>query len=212
MIHRSVDPTADVSVFGDAADFEDDDEGGGEATEIAPPPPAVSTPAGTGNVEAERSVHVLKGVRKATPADGLLSVAELEALYRPGQSSPAVFSAYAAATASLLPLEVASNTFGARSPLPLEGALQPSDGKVITSSSLLDLYRDEIGAHEPMWTSFTPLWRLSLDYIFVLPPSEGAVTVTGLLKTFKAVDLEPGLPRIGKSASDHISLMAELQF
>ncbi|EGG05852.1 uncharacterized protein MELLADRAFT_107286 [Melampsora larici-populina 98AG31] len=73
-------------------------------------------------------------------------------------------------------------------------------------------------------TNFTPLWRCTLDYIFILddrsePESETNPSsptlnpkfqVISLLPTHRTQDLQPGLPRLRIEPSDHISLMAEL--
>lgn len=67
-----------------------------------------------------------------------------------------------------------------------------------------------IGANEPRWTSVTPLWRCTLDYIFILPgESEDALTLrtTGLLPMHTTLEMDPGLPRRDVEPSDHLSLM-----
>lgn len=46
-----------------------------------------------------------------------------------------------------------------------------------------------------------------------IPPStEGGGEVIALLTTHEASNLEPGLPRKGINASDHIALVAEIDF
>lgn len=86
------------------------------------------------------------------------------------------------------------------------------DRQLKAQSSLVE-DRLRSGQHEPMWTNFTPLWRCTLDYIWVLNhPSthQNHLQVLALLPTHRSEALEPGLPRIGVEPSDHISLMAEV--
>ncbi|KZO98379.1 Endonuclease/exonuclease/phosphatase [Calocera viscosa TUFC12733] len=75
---------------------------------------------------------------------------------------------------------------------------------------------DRRGSSEAMWTSFTPLWRLTLDYIFVWDGvhDERHVDprVLSVLAPHKTESLEPGLPRKGICASDHIALAAEVEW
>ena len=70
-------------------------------------------------------------------------------------------------------------------------------------------------------TLVTPLWRCTLDYIFIVPgasvPESGnqarnTIEVTHLLRTHRLEDLEPGLPRAGKEPSDHVAIMAQMEW
>lgn len=63
-----------------------------------------------------------------------------------------------------------------------------------------------------LWiANFTPLWRCTLDYIFVLEdPQVDQLQLTGLLPTHRTESLGSGLPRLKIEPSDHIALMAEL--
>ncbi|EIN14201.1 Endonuclease/exonuclease/phosphatase [Punctularia strigosozonata HHB-11173 SS5] len=67
------------------------------------------------------------------------------------------------------------------------------------------------GFYEPQWTSYTHYWKTVLDYIMVID-GEQSCTVTGYLQSPSTDSLEPGLPKLGVCASDHISLMAELSW
>lgn len=67
---------------------------------------------------------------------------------------------------------------------------------------------------EPIWTNFTPLWRLTLDYIFVIEPAglpSSRIQIIKLLQIPRTEDLEPGLPRKGVTASDHLCIGCELK-
>ncbi|GAK64207.1 endonuclease/exonuclease/phosphatase [Moesziomyces antarcticus] len=73
---------------------------------------------------------------------------------------------------------------------------------------------------EPMWTIFSSLFCLTLDYIFMLPKVETSTearaapsypTVTRLLRTHRTETLQPGVPRKGVCASDHIAIGAEIE-
>ncbi|KAJ8521452.1 hypothetical protein ONZ45_g1851 [Pleurotus djamor] len=57
------------------------------------------------------------------------------------------------------------------------------------------------GSHEPEWTSYTHYWKATLDT---------QTQVHGVLQPPATNDLDPGLPKKGVSASDHISLSAEI--
>jgi len=65
------------------------------------------------------------------------------------------------------------------------------------------------GFDEPEYTSYTFYWKSVLDYIFFID-ADRTVTVTGLVKPLSVDDLEPGIPKINVSGSDHTALVAEL--
>lgn len=73
--------------------------------------------------------------------------------------------------------------------------------------------------NEPMWTLYSSLFSLTLDFIFLLPhvkPSgQGAQvtypTVTQLLRTHRTDVLKNGLPRKGICVSDHVAIGAEVE-
>ena len=68
------------------------------------------------------------------------------------------------------------------------------------------------GDGEPSYTNFTPLWRCTLDYIFLLPstPPSNARFVS-LLGLHSKAEMEPGLPRKGVEPSDHVPIAAILE-
>lgn len=72
------------------------------------------------------------------------------------------------------------------------------------------------GDFEPKYTNFTPLWRCTLDYVFLLPPlpssEHPSIRFTSLLKLHDEESMGPGLPRKNVEPSDHVALavVAEL--
>ncbi|AAW46917.1 hypothetical protein CNBM2200 [Cryptococcus deneoformans B-3501A] len=84
------------------------------------------------------------------------------------------------------------------------------------------------GGDEPGWTCFTPLFRLTLDYLLVLPPlnsppfliappasSTSATSGAEIRKVMlppKVSDLGEGLPRKGICASDHVAVGCEIEW
>ena len=82
-----------------------------------------------------------------------------------------------------------------------------------------------------MWTLFSSLFSLTLDYIFFFPVSssslataeqqrkheegeaekKGRPNVTALLQMHRTEVLTPGIPRRGVCASDHVLIGAEFQ-
>lgn len=71
----------------------------------------------------------------------------------------------------------------------------------------------ELESFEPMYTLYSPLFSLTLDYIFLYPDhptSQHLPIVTGLLSTHSTEILRPGIPRKNVCASDHMPIGAEL--
>lgn len=163
-----------------------------------------------------------KGTRPATPADGLLSVPELQTLARHILAHNPLSSAYGSSDWLGGPADQASRKEKQALGLTYQG--RGGEG--------------EDGANEPGWTSFTPLWRLTLDYLFDIPftPSSPSGAVEGsldggergstggdddgkqasvrveprrVLLPHKTADMEPGLPKKGVCASDHTLLSVE---
>ncbi|KAE8191061.1 hypothetical protein CF328_g5793, partial [Tilletia controversa] len=91
--------------------------------------------------------------------------------------------------------------------------------------------------YEPMWTLYSALFSLTLDYVFLFPrnapapaPAPAPATkegqgereqeregrrplypeVTALLRTHRTEVLQPGTPRKGVNASDHVKIGAEI--
>ncbi|GAA5858788.1 hypothetical protein JCM8547_004988 [Rhodosporidiobolus lusitaniae] len=79
------------------------------------------------------------------------------------------------------------------------------------------------GDFEPVYSNFTPLWRCTLDYIFLLPPSPSSSTSANspslpapqwrsLLQMHDFHETcEPGLPRKGIEPSDHVAIGAVVE-
>ncbi|BGP12392.1 hypothetical protein JCM10213_002003 [Rhodosporidiobolus nylandii] len=73
------------------------------------------------------------------------------------------------------------------------------------------------GDFEPIYSNFTPLWRCTLDYIFILPPaapsdSPAPPRIRSLLSMHDfAQTCEPGLPRKGIEPSDHVAIGAVVE-
>lgn len=53
---------------------------------------------------------------------------------------------------------------------------------------------------------------LSADYIFILDPPNRPSSILSLLRPHKTEDIHPGLPKMGVSGSDHVSLAAEIRW
>ncbi len=179
--------------------------------------------------------QILKNCRVAQPSDGLLSIEELQYLYHPtpSSSSPGAGTSSTTAKTSLLSTYAAYNTdtgnfFGT----PGRGRERYDDESWTPNTP----NPHEGPSREPMWTIFSSLFSLTLDYIFLLPspsplPSrshsasedagekeeeaqaekrERHAGVTALLETHRTDVLQPGVPRKGVCASDHIAIGAEI--
>ncbi|ORX37437.1 Endonuclease/exonuclease/phosphatase [Kockovaella imperatae] len=64
------------------------------------------------------------------------------------------------------------------------------------------------GQNEPGYTCYTPLFKLTLDYLLLFP--DDRVAFTALLRPAQSGDLSEGLPRKGICASDHLAVGCEL--
>ncbi|KAG6829385.1 hypothetical protein H0H92_004653 [Tricholoma furcatifolium] len=137
-----------------------------------------------GNEESGDPDKVITSARGATPSDGLLSFAELLDFF---SRLPKLRSAYDLGLAK------------ARDFADLE-----------TFGSRVALGADRKGEHEPAYTSYTHYWKTTLDYIFVLDPVDRLSSVVALLAPHRTKDLEHGIPKMGVSSSDHVSLAAEV--
>jgi len=126
--------------------------------------------------------RVITRARRCRNTDGLLAVSELGALF---DQLPTVRSAY----------------FEANKALCAEGSKH--------SGSLYSVSHDEPNFFEPPHTAFAHYWKATLDYIFLLDPCK-EIEVLGVTEIPLAPVLEPGLPRKGISASDHVSLTAQI--
>ncbi|KAG8872542.1 hypothetical protein FRB97_007558 [Tulasnella sp. 331] len=114
--------------------------------------------------------RIITNARPARPEDGLLTDAELLQLYQGGGRKTALRSGYDEALAAV-PQE-SDNVYGAREPSAI------------------------YGRNEPMYTSFTHYWRLTLDPTEIGDHPRSDVVV-GVLKPHRKKDLGDGLPMRG---------------
>ncbi|UZJ53212.1 hypothetical protein CBS101457_002532 [Exobasidium rhododendri] len=157
-----------------------------------------------------------KNCRPATPSDGLLSFSELVQLHTLSNSPPGLLdvdrstsdgkdligcpaskgltSAYGSHYGSL-ESDQEGNYFGSSN----RGRERFDDPHWTTESP-----NPHLGpSKEPMWTLHSSIFALTLDYIFLFPHES---TVTALLPTHSTAVLEPGVPRKGVCASDHVAI------
>ncbi|KIJ68350.1 hypothetical protein HYDPIDRAFT_165219 [Hydnomerulius pinastri MD-312] len=150
-------------------------------------PKSIKKEADEGGGEAEADPdRVIRNSRDAVLSDGLLSDTELCQLV-----SRRLRSAYdegQSAWRQSIEQKIDVATYGDRKSLPAE----------------------QLGAHEPMWTSYTHYWKTTLDYIFVLDPPQSRTEVVGYVQPHRTEDVALGLPQIGICGSDHFSLCAQL--
>lgn len=131
--------------------------------------------------------RVINNSRVATSSDGLLSDLELTSLFINGAKLRSAYDeGQRVQRDNGTPDDL--NTFGDR-------ISQPST---------------RLGAHEPMWTSYTHYWKTTLDYIFFVDTPKHRINIAGYLNPYRTSDMEAGLPQIGICGSDHVSLCAEL--
>ncbi|WVQ76964.1 hypothetical protein IAR50_006643 [Cryptococcus sp. DSM 104548] len=73
-----------------------------------------------------------------------------------------------------------------------------------------DQVQDGAGGNEPGYTCYTPLFKLTLDYLLLLPPlspsAASKASFSQVLLPPKAEQLGEGLPRKGICASDHVAV------
>jgi RNA exonuclease NGL2 len=131
--------------------------------------------------------RVINNSRVATSSDGLLSDLELTSLFIHGAKLRSAYDeGQRAQRDNGTPGDL--YTFGDRVPSP------PT----------------RLGAHEPMWTSYTHYWKATLDYIFFVDTPKHSINVAGYLNPHRTTDMKSGLPQIDICGSDHVSLCAEL--
>ncbi|KAG1826035.1 endonuclease exonuclease phosphatase [Suillus subaureus] len=131
--------------------------------------------------------RVINNSRVATSSDGLLSDLELTSLFIDGAKLRSAYD---------------------------EGQRAQRDngtpGDLYTFGDRVSSPPTRLGAHEPMWTSYTHYWKTTLDYIFFVDTPKHSINVAGYLNLHRTTDMEAGLPQIGICGSDHVSLCAEL--
>ncbi|OCF45310.1 hypothetical protein I317_00833 [Kwoniella heveanensis CBS 569] len=173
---------------------------------------------GEGAKEDDKS---LPNTRPVKEQDGILSTSEMIDLLRQElpESNGGLTSAYAHAHAYGAASSLSGNktdSFGGRGGFDHVG-IDRSDAQTTVQ-----------GYGEPAYTCFTPLFRLSLDYLFLLPahPASGSASkpsltlisdstlteaqITSILAPPKIDQLGEGLPRKGICASDHLAVGCEI--
>ncbi|KAM0793483.1 hypothetical protein ACM66B_000924 [Microbotryomycetes sp. NB124-2] len=203
VVHQSVDKLyeADVTTAEIGQEGEEGEEGAQEGTQGQ-------------SGEEEDEDKVIKNCRLPTDDDGLASLTELTSLFGiKNQEHARAVSAYGQIGA-LIESE-AGKQYGDRD----SGVYSGESGGPRTTNKKddktdLDMdARISRGDFEPMWSNFTPLWRLSIDYIFLVPGEEAEDArpeFTSLLSTHSTETLGKGLPRMGISASDHVAIAARV--
>lgn len=164
--------------------------------------------------------RMLKNCRAATAKDALLSVDELLQLHDVSRPRP---SSSPAQPAESQPQASTSGHLGSAYALHY-GRIPSEQGNYFGSPARgRERWDDEEctpetpnvhtgDSTEPMWTIFSSLFSLTLDYIFMLPKSERQFpAVTRLLRTHRTETLQPGVPRKGVCASDHVAVGAEIE-
>ncbi|PPQ70777.1 hypothetical protein CVT24_001064 [Panaeolus cyanescens] len=154
--------------------------------------PSVSTSLLPGKIscddesEAVDPDRVITNARPARAEDGQLSVCQIVDLY---STFPKPRSAYHDAITLLRN----------------QGDSIPSFGSQLSAL-------EHSAPNEPEYTSYTHYWKSVLDYIFIFDPIDKQVNVSGILAPMSTADMEPGLPRLGVSGSDHTSLVTEISW
>ncbi|BGP44479.1 RNA exonuclease ngl2 [Rhodotorula kratochvilovae] len=188
-----------------------------------PEPPAPEPKEGEDVTSDDLSQHpdrIIKNSRAPTDEDGLATLEQLQALFHYSSSNAAderrVRSAYGEAH-GLVPSE-ASRWYCARRPEVQMGSgwrvpEPPADIAARQEGSWDERVRR--GDFEPLYSNFTPLWRCTLDYILLLPPSarvkpEERAPQPRWRSLLAMHDFhetcEPGLPRKGIEPSDHVAV------
>ncbi|WVF70931.1 hypothetical protein IAT40_005726 [Kwoniella sp. CBS 6097] len=203
--------------------------------------------------EEEEDDKSLPNTRPARTDDGILSTAELVEMIRKELPLPqgGLISAYAYAHAHA---NANAKTTSDQSKLTSNDPQEDGDRRVggETDKNGFDV-RESFGGRggfeqvgisnrseaqttvqgygEPAYTCFTPLFRLTLDYLLLLPPYPSSPTpapttgdtedtstlpvtlrpeITGVLSPPKIDELGEGLPRKGLCASDHLAFGCEI--
>ncbi|KAK4702668.1 RNA exonuclease NGL2, partial [Phenoliferia sp. Uapishka_3] len=161
----------------------------------------------------KESLHTSKVIRNSRPgeeADGLVGLAALRELFAQSQG---IRSAYGEAFGKI-PSEERS-WYSDRSPeVGIPSGPTEEDPEIVRKRKD-GTWEERVrrGDFEPKWSNFTPMWRCTLDYIFLLPPATVQAPTakppprfTSLLKIHPDATLGGGLPKLGVEPSDHISI------
>ncbi|WWC66121.1 uncharacterized protein I206_100021 [Kwoniella pini CBS 10737] len=133
----------------------------------------------------------IANTRSPRDTDGILSVEELVNAMR-----------------TILPTEGATSAYGNSS---WAGADKENFDK---RGGFNQVQGDVVGKGEPAYTCFTPLFRLTLDYLLLLPPIDSSLKaeITAVYAPPNIEDLGVGLPRKGICASDHLAMGCEVKW
>ncbi|WVQ97282.1 hypothetical protein IAU59_004393 [Kwoniella sp. CBS 9459] len=171
----------------------------------------------------------LPNTRPAKDQDGILSASEMINLLRKELPEPygGLTSAYAHAQQAI---SAAQEPKGSRAAGTISGDTADAEehfggrgGFDRIGINRSDAQSTLQGHGEPAYTCFTALFRLTLDYLMLLPthpaaeltPSSGDTVrpaVTAILSPPKIIDLGEGLPRKGICASDHLAVGCEISW
>ncbi|KAF6766282.1 Endonuclease/exonuclease/phosphatase [Ephemerocybe angulata] len=155
---------------------------------VAASPAQVAADAEEGGEEQDPD-RVIKNARSTKPEDGLLDPASLVSFF---SDLPRARSVYDLGLSRYFSIEKGRD-------VPIFGPGHSMDPS-------------QPGFHEPAYTSYTHYWKSVLDYIFVLTSDTLTVQVTGILSPLPGDKLEPGLPQKKICGSDHLPMVAEINF
>ncbi|GAA5827265.1 hypothetical protein JCM11251_001199 [Rhodosporidiobolus azoricus] len=191
-----------------------------------PPTPAAVEPKEGDNEDFDDPTAVRdKPIKNSRPGsveeDGIVDLEALRKLFSPDGSGEGVRSAYGEAYGLC---EAEQKRWYAERPPGVQAGsgwkkLEPDaeERQVQRREGSWD-QRVQRGDFEPIYTNFTPLWRCTLDYIFLLPPSPSATSSyrkpewRSILQMHDFTDTcEPGLPRKGIEPSDHVAIGAVVE-
>lgn len=174
--------------------------------------------------------QILKNCRAARPGDGLFSISDIKELYTIPLNAGKHESSAKIDVAAPVQIQGVLSTYGAYNAD--DGNFFGSPGRGRERHDDPDWTPETPNPHEgasrePMWTIFSSLFSLTLDYVFLLPSPFKAIAsassgdagekiaafpkVTALLPTHRTEVLEPGVPRKGVCCSDHIAIGAEIE-
>ncbi|GAA5898064.1 hypothetical protein JCM8208_000145 [Rhodotorula glutinis] len=203
---------------------------------VPPEPPAPEPKEGEDVTSDDLSQHpdrIIKNSRLPTEDDGLATLEQLQHLFRHPSSSSSTSTDDA--TTSPAPARRVRSAYGesyglvssesqrwycARKPeVQMGNGWRVAEPEADVAARLEGSWAERVerGDFEPMYSNFTPLWRCTLDYILLLPPSPSRSTSPDAAKPQprwrKLLEMhdfhetcEPGLPRKGVEPSDHVAV------
>ncbi|KAK8866182.1 hypothetical protein IAR55_001333 [Kwoniella newhampshirensis] len=178
-------------------------------TSIPQPPSMSGTGANTPNAVAATESKVKDDDEDELPDSNEKSIANTRAPEEKDGMSTA--EQLVALVQQLLPNEGARSAYGSTS---WSGGSTDTNMESFSRRGGFVPGLDAEGGGEPAYTCFTPLFRLTLDYLLILPPVDGGAraSVTGLLAPPRTEQLGEGLPRKGICASDHLAMGCEISW